>query len=187
MQHWFTFFFAIKAIVTMMLQPHHANLLLKSATRRNFLKAICRYSWNLRCVVWMAKFSEGEVVSVKYIPKLKWRGGAQTAGLVFTTADSHSDHQYFDKSQEKSMSDFSLINRLMNFMLQNDILVFILQSLCIVMSVTQKWILKRIVQNSHHFQTSKRIWVLSGLFKFLSFVCNQFLCYKENNTETAIA
>jgi len=184
MQHWFTFFFAIKAIVTMMLQPHHANLLLKSATRRNFLKAICRYSWNLRCVVWMAKFSEGEVVSVKYIPKLKWRGGAQTAGLVFTTADSHSDHQYFDKSQEK-FHDWFFADKQVNK--QNDILVFILQSLCIVMSVTQKWILKRIVQNSHHFQTSKRIWVLSGLFKFLSFVCNQFLCYKENNTETAIA
>lgn len=184
MQHWFTFFFAIKAIVTMMLQPHHANLLLKSATRRNFLKAICRYSWNLRCVVWMAKFSEGEVVSVKYIPKLKWRGGAQTAGLVFTTADSHSDHQYFDKSQEK-FHDWFFADKQVNK--QNDILVFILQSLCIVMSVTQKWILKTIVQNSHHFQTSKRIWVLSGLFKFLSFVCNQFLCYKENNTETAIA
>jgi len=184
MQHWFTFFFAIKAIVTMMLQPHHANLLLKSATRRNFLKAICRYSWNLRCVVWMAKFSEGEVVSVKYIPKLKWRGGAQTAGLVFTTADSHSDHQYFDKSQEK-FHDWFFADKQVNK--QNDILVFILQSLCIVMSVTQKWILKRIVQNSHHFQTSKRIWVLSGLFKFLSFVCNQFLCYKENNTENAIA
>jgi len=184
MQHWFTFFFAIKAIVTMMLQPHHANLLLKSARRRNFSKAICRYSWNLRCVVWMAKFSEGEVVSVKYIPKLKWRGGAQTAGLVFTTADSHSDHQYFDKSQEK-FHDWFFADKQVNK--QNDILVFILQSLCIVMSVTQKWILKRIVQNSHHFQTSKRIWVLSGLFKFLSFVCNQFLCYKENNTETAIA
>lgn len=184
MQHWFTFFFAIKAIVTMMLQPHHANLLLKSARRRNFSKAICRYSWNLRCVVWMAKFSEGEVVSVKYIPKLKWRGGAQTAGLVFTTADSHSDHQYFDKSQEK-FHDWFFADKQVNK--QNDILVFILQSLCIVMSVTQKWILKTIVQNSHHFQTSKRIWVLSGLFKFLSFVCNQFLCYKENNTETAIA